>query len=284
MRKLLLTIFTILLLIFMSSCSKIGSPTIEYTDENNNKQTITVYQSNNEEYVKNVIKILNSIKSKEKYSYNSNCNISMSFKAQYNDTNVICNYNMTNLIAYNHLENITYYSIVNNQVIYLEDSGETLKSYDFNYEEYQYPNSISYVTNNDIKYKETTNINNIENNFLYKLNFNDIFNNISDETFNEYKIIIADSNKEEIKFYLTSKEKESNITPMTICISPSTGFMTSMHLEPQNLVVDEIEKTFAGDNISLENFFIKTSNINILFSYTNLIDIVLSDNEKLEYK
>jgi hypothetical protein len=75
----------------------------------------------------------------------------------------------------------------------------------------------------------------------YKINFNDIFNNISDETFNEYKIIIADSNKEEIKFYLTSKEKESDITPMTICISPSTGLMTSMHLEPQNLVVDEIE-------------------------------------------
>jgi hypothetical protein len=268
----------------MSSCSKIGSPTIEYIDENNNKQIITVYQSNNEEYVKNVIKILNSIKTKENYSYTSNCNISMSFKAKYNNTNVVCSYNMTNIMVYNHLEDINYYSIINTQNIYLEDSGENVKSYELNYEEYQYPNSISYVTNNDIKYKETTNINNIENNFLYKLNFNDIFNNISDETFNEYKIIIADSNKEEIKFYLTSKEKESDIIPMTICISPSTGLMTSIYLNPLDIIVDEIINTFSDETFTLENAVVSSSNVSIQFSYNDIINIVLSESEKLEYK
>jgi hypothetical protein len=288
MKKLLITLSIIINILLLTSCSNIGSPIIEYIDENNTTQTITVYQSNNEEYVKKIINILNSIKPKE-YSYSCNTSISTTFKAEYKGIetkNVICNYNLSNLIIYNQNENIHFHSIINTQNTYLETDGTTINSYEINYDEYQYPNSISYIMSNEEKFKTNTDPTSIEMNFLYKLNLDEILNNITNELFKEYKIIIFDSNKQEIEFQFTPINKDSNKLPMTIGISPSNGLITSITINPLNAIIEDMEKSLSNNDssIKLENVTVQSSNVSITFDYENIINIVLTENEKNQYK
>jgi hypothetical protein len=281
-------IFSLFLtLIFtLSSCNKIGNPTINYVDENGNNVSETIYVSKDKEYLKKVLNILNSIKPQvDKYQISSNiavalkCDLYVEGKEK---ANIEFSYSSIDSIIYDKKESILYNRLqTTNLIKNLTDENLSLKVLESS-TEYIYQD-ITYSNNNGQMY--LTNTNRLDINIIERLGISSL-ESLSENYISLYDLYLYDCNKENIIFSLDySKYRGLTGTDKAfIYVSTETGLISKVELYYKEFPSTMLKDLYKNKMMIYENVSNLISKIEFDYYYQSLPETVLSETQKAEYK
>ena len=281
-------IFSLFLtLIFtLSSCNKLGNPTIDYVDENGNNVSETIYVSKDKEYLKKVLNILNSIKPQvDKYQITSN--IAMSLKCDLyvegnEKANIEFSYSSIDSIIYDNKESIYYNRLqTTNLVKNLNDENLSLKVLESS-TEYIYQD-ITYSNDNGQMY--TSNSNRLNYNIIDRLGVSSLLS-LSENYISLYDLYLYDCNKENIIFSLNYSKYRgfTGNDRAYIYVSTKTGLISKVELYYKEFPYTMLKDLYKDKMMVYENVTNVINKLEFDYYYQSLPDIVLSETEKAEYK
>lgn len=286
MKKIIYYSLLLLSFIFLTSCNKIGNPTIKYIDENGNEKIETVFASKDEEYLTKIINILNSLKP-ENYDYQILSNVAVTFNCELyvegqNKTTIQYSYNSIDMLVFDNTNNIIFNKINSNYLLKDLNNTSLDKIILNNSMEYIYKD-ITYVNQNNDKY--TTTDNNLEENIISRFNVLQ-FLSLNETYIKNYNLYIYDCSKESIKFVLDYGKfiGESSSDKAYIFVSPTTGLVTSVQINYSNLIDELLAETYPNKKFLYENMSNIINNTQFSIIYTSIPNIKLTNEEIEQYK